>query len=279
MPESSRPNTDEVFVTSRHDSEGESTFHISENALVYVAAGEFDILIDGKGVAHFKKGECIFVRKDHKMTLISHANENVDYNLAVFLFFPRHILFDYYRNLQTWDLPVVATPSDKSFINISTSSLLISLFDSFKPYWEKNQLPETHWLRLKVLEAIKFLLLLDKSMYATLFDFTSRWRLDIMDFMESNYKYNLSLDQLAHYTGRSLATFKRDFRKISKLPPAKWIINRRLLEARYLLSSTDWSVYRIMSHLGFKNFSHFSRIYHQLFDETPTGTRLKSNEP
>lgn len=279
MPESSRPNTDEVFVTSRHDSEGESTFHISENALVYVAAGEFDILIDGKGVAHFKKGECIFVRKDHKMTLISHANENVDYNLVVFLFFPRHILFDYYRNLQTWDLPVVATPSDKSFINISTSSLLISLFDSFKPYWEKNQLPETHWLRLKVLEAIKFLLLLDKSMYATLFDFTSRWRLDIMDFMESNYKYNLSLDQLAHYTGRSLATFKRDFRKISKLPPAKWIINRRLLEARYLLSSTDWSVYRIMSHLGFKNFSHFSRIYHQLFDETPTGTRLKSNEP
>ena len=276
MQELIRPNTDEVFATYRHDSDGESAYYISENALVYVAAGKIDILIDGVAVANFKERECIFVRKDHRMTLISYANENGGYHLVVFLFFPRHILFDYYRNLQTWDLPVVAKPSDKSFIHIPKSSLLTSLFDSFKPYWENNQTPETHWLRLKVLEAIKLLLLLDKSMYATLFDFTSRWRLDILDFVERNYKYNLSLDQLAHYTGRSVATFKRDFRKISQLPPAKWIINRRLREARHLLLTTDWPVYKIMNNVGFKNFSHFSRIYHQLFDETPTATRSKT---
>ena len=276
MQELIRLNTDEVFVTAGRDSDGESAYYISENALVYVAAGKIDILIDGEAVANFKERECVFVRKDHRMTLISYANENIDHHLVVFLFFPRHILFDYYRNLQTWDLPEVATPSDKSCIHIPQSSLLISLFSSFKPYWEKNQSPETHWLRLKVLEAIKYLLLLDKSMYATLFDFTSRWRLDILDFMERNYKYNLSLEQLAHYTGRSVATFKRDFKKISQLPPAKWIINRRLREARRLLLTTDWPVYKIMSHVGFKNFSHFSRIYHQLFDETPTTTRPKT---
>lgn len=275
MSEPLIPNPDEVFVTYRHDNDGESVYYISENALVYVGAGEMDILIDGEAVANFKERECVFVRKDHRMTLISHANENVDHHLAVFLFFPRQILFDYYRNLQTWDLPEVVTPSDKSFINIPRSSLLTSLFESFKPYWEKNQSPEPHWLRLKVLEAIKFLLLLDKSMYATLFDFTSRWRLDIMDFMERNYKYNLSLEQLAHYSGRSLATFKRDFRKISQMPPAKWIINRRLREAHHLLTSTDWPVYKIMNQLGFKNFSHFSRVYHQLYNETPTATRSK----
>lgn len=279
MPEAIRPNTDEVFVSSRHDSDGESVYYISENALVYVASGEIDILIDGDLVANFKKGECVFVRKDHRMTLISYATGTVDYHLTVFLFFPRQYLFDYYKKLQTWDLPVIETPSDKVFINIPRSSLLTSLFDSFKPYWEKNQLPEPHWLRLKVLEAIKFLLLMDKTMYATLFDFTSRWRLDIMDFMERNYKYNLTLEQLAHYTGRSVATFKRDFRKISQIPPAKWVINRRLREARHLLSSTDWPVYKIMNHLGFKNFSHFSRCYHQLFGETPSATRSKLNEP
>ncbi len=31
--------------------------------------------------------------------------------------------------------------------------------------------------------------------------------------MNENYMYEFSMEEIAHYTGRSLATFKRDFKR------------------------------------------------------------------
>ena len=52
--------------------------------------------------------------------------------------------------------------------------------------------------------------------------------------MNENYMYELTMEEMAHYTGRSLATFKRDFKKISDLTPEKWFIRKRL-EVAYAL--------------------------------------------
>lgn len=52
--------------------------------------------------------------------------------------------------------------------------------------------------------------------------------------MNENYMYELTMEEMAHYTGRSLATFKRDFKKISDLTPEKWLIRKRL-EVAYAL--------------------------------------------
>lgn len=271
-----RPETSDVFATCYHKSGGENSFYVEENALVYVGAGRLEVMIDGEPMASFEKGECIFVRKDHRMTLVNKVADDIDYHLTVFLFFTRQYLFDYYKTLHKLDMPGNVERSKKSYLRIPRSSLLTSLFESFKPYWEKNETPEKHWLKLKVLEAIRLLLLLDKSVYASLFDFTSQWRIDILDFMEKNYKYDLSVEELANYTGRSISSFKRDFKKISNLSPRNWLIQRRLREAQHLLSTTDWPVYKVMDNVGFKNFSHFSKRYHKCFGETPSETRHSS---
>jgi hypothetical protein len=36
--------------------------------------------------------------------------------------------------------------------------------------------------------------------------------------MEQNYMFNMSMDKFGYLTGRSLTTFKRDFKKPSRLP-------------------------------------------------------------
>ena len=266
-------NTDDVFATCQLEAEGESSYLIRENALVYVARGSLDVLIDGVTVASVGENECLFVRKDHRMTLLHHPAENIGYHLSVFLFFPRQLLFEYYKTLHEADLPEKVERSRQCFLKIPKSSLLISLFESFRPYWATGEPPEKHWLRIKVLEAIRLLLKQDKSVYASLFDFTSRWRLDILDFMEKNYRYDLSIEDIANYTGRSLATFKRDFSKLSDLSPRNWLTERRLKAARHMLSETDWPIYKVMKESGFKNFSHFSRCYREHFGETPSETR------
>lgn len=258
----------------RHHQHGDAClYHAADNTLIYIAEGHFDIMVDYAPAASLDKGECLFVRKGHVVSLVNSDEPSAATPVSVILSLPRQILFDYFKTLHHDDLPTLVEPSKSIHRVLHRSSLLTSLFDSFKPYWQRAQTPEHHWLRIKVLEAIRMLLLVDAALYESLFDFNGEWRLDIMDFLEHNYRYDLTVDDMAAYTGRSLATFKRDFARLTYLSPRNWLIERRLREARRLFPTTDWSVYEVMQRVGFKNFSHFSRRYRQRFGETPTATR------
>jgi AraC-like DNA-binding protein len=53
--------------------------------------------------------------------------------------------------------------------------------------------------------------------------------------MLKNYHFNVHLNRFAYLTGRSVATFKRDFEKIFNTTPSRWLQQQRLREAYYLI--------------------------------------------
>ena len=67
-----------------------------------------------------------------------------------------------------------------------------------------------------MIEGVYVLLNTDRNLYASLFDFVEPWKIDILDYLNENYMCDLSMKEIASYTGRSLATFKRDFSKVYK---------------------------------------------------------------
>jgi AraC-like DNA-binding protein len=269
--------TEEVFKTFKDKNTNESSFVAAEHALIYVARGTIDVLINGHLATAVKENECFFVHKDQQITLVKYPSAEVGYSFFIMLSFPRHILFELYKTFPEEDLPKKKKISHAkdAVLKFNSSSMLTSLFDGFRPYWLLGDQPEDAWLKMKVLEAVRILSRIDQDAYASLFDFADRWRQDIMDFLENNYMYELSIDEIAHYTGRSTATFKRDFKKLSDLSPRNWLINRRLKAAKNLLETTDLPVNRIMTDVGFKNFSHFSRVFRQLYGHTPSQSRAK----
>ena len=119
-------------------------------------------------------------------------------------------------------------------------------------------------------EGTYILLNTDKHLYASLFDFVTPWKIDIIDYLNENYMCDLSMEEIASYTGRSLATFKRDFAKISNLTPQKWIIRRRLEAAHELIRKGRKKVSEVCFDVGFKNLSHFSKIYKETYGVAPT---------
>ena len=121
-----------------------------------------------------------------------------------------------------------------------------------------------------MIEGVYTILNTDEKLYASLFDFVEPWKIDIVEFMEQNYMNDLSMEELAYYTGRSLATFKRDFKKVSDLSPQKWLIRRRLEAAHHLISSGTKRVTEACFDVGFKNLSHFSKVYKELYGVAPT---------
>ncbi len=56
---------------------------------------------------------------------------------------------------------------------------------------------------------------------------------------------DISIEELARLTHRSLTSFKKEFRRHFQMPPHKWFIRQRLMHSRLLLISTSKSISEI----------------------------------
>ncbi len=81
-------------------------------------------------------------------------------------------------------------------------------------YHDLGKLSDQRLVDLKIKEALFLLLEEIPEVKNILFDFTEPGKIDIEAFMNKNFHFNVHLDRFAYLTGRSLATFKRDFEKI-----------------------------------------------------------------
>lgn len=78
------------------------------------------------------------------------------------------------------------------------------------------------------------------------------------------------MEEIAAYTGRSLATFKRDFKKISDLSPQKWLIKKRLEKAYEIIKNSKSTVTDVCYEVDFKNRSHFTTAFKKYYGYPPT---------
>ena len=123
-------------------------------------------------------------------------------------------------------------------------------------------------MELKETEGIEALLSINPRFCINLFDFVGPWKISIHDFMEHNFTENLTVEEMARFTGRSVATFKRDFKQMSSRTPQRWITYRRLEEA-YRLLSEGKAPNEIYLSLGFKSLSHFSTAFKRQYGKSP----------
>ncbi|NIG57405.1 helix-turn-helix transcriptional regulator [Chitinophaga sp. Cy-1792] len=91
--------------------------------------------------------------------------------------------------------------------------------------------------------------------------------------IKANLLKPLSLDDYARLCGMSLSTFKREFTRIYKESPKKWINDEKLKHADYLLKNTSSNINEISDTCGFEQPSYFIRCYKAYFGETPNTTR------
>lgn len=89
-------------------------------------------------------------------------------------------------------------------------------------------------------------------------------------FMETHYRENLPLEQLAQTAGRSLSTFRRDFLREFGITPGRWLLSKRLEEAYRLITQKQLKPSVFLIELGFESFSHFSRSFKAHFGIQPS---------
>lgn len=238
------------------------------HVLVYISSGELEIN-EREKITCLHKGDCAFIRKDFSVQMTKQAWEGEQFK-AIFLMFTTKFLRDFYNRLDRNEIPKEAKRDKVSlYILPSNRPDIVSLFESMMPYFDSDIQPTDELLQLKMIEGIYVLLNTNKSLYASVFDFIDPWKIDILEFLEQNYMNDLSMEEIANYTGRSLSTFKRDFKKYSKLSPQKWLIHRRLETAYELIHKGGCKVSEICFEVGFKNLSHFSKVFKEMYGVPP----------
>jgi AraC-type DNA-binding domain-containing proteins len=241
---------------------------VRDHFLVYVYSGEY-VLEEGKRKTVVRPGECVFLRRDNRVEMTKQPKDGEPF-MAIFMCFKRNFLREVLQKFERKELPLDAGKHRQSVIKLPGTPDIKGLFLSLTPYFDSSVKPSDDMMCLKMLEGIHSLLNIDQRFFPTLFDFAEPWKIDILDFLNDNYMYDLSLEEIASFTGRSLSTFKRDFKKVSSLPPERWLIHRRLEAAEEMLREKGRSVTDVYIEVGFKNFSHFSTAFKKQYGIAPS---------
>ncbi|WP_369410815.1 helix-turn-helix domain-containing protein [Desertivirga brevis] len=159
-------------------------------------------------------------------------------------------------------------PEQKIF-SFSGHPLIESCLASLIPYFDvKGEFPEDI-ASLKITEAVSILRTIDPGVDSVLANFDAPGKIDLVDFMQRNFMFNMSLEKLGYLTGRSLSTFNRDFKKLFNTTPQKWLTDKRLEFAYYHLAEKKKKPTEVYLEVGFEDLSHFSYIFKKKYGVSP----------
>lgn len=236
--------------------------------MMYVVSGKVIVTENGQEYT-VHKGECVFIRRDHRIMFSKNLYGSEPFK-SITLRFDRNYLRKFYQKLNIDRNLKKARTLDSSVRVMEKSPYLDSLFLSMLPFFESDIEPNPEFIEQKMEEGVRTLLNLNEGFYPMLFDFADPWKIDILDFLNDNYMYEFSMEEIASYTGRSLATFKRDFARISELTPQKWLIRKRLDKAYEMIVNEGRKVTEVCYDVGFKNRSHFTTAFKKQYGFSPT---------
>lgn len=89
------------------------------------------------------------------------------------------------------------------------------------------------------------------------------------DYMEKNYREHITVETLAELSGYSASHFSRQFSRVYGTSPIQYLNSVRVLHAKNLLSTDQYSMAEIAQKCGFSNVYYFSRCFKQLTGTTP----------
>ena len=161
-------------------------------------------------------------------------------------------------------------PGGAAVLPLPGHPLYQSYLASLRPYEQLAQPDHAALLALKVHEAVLVLLQVNPKLCDVLFDFSEPGKIDLEAFMQKNFRFNVALSRFAYLTGRSLATFKRDFERLFHLSPSRWLVQRRLQEAHYLLKEKGKLPSEVYLAVGFEDLSHFSFAFKKAYGLPPS---------
>jgi len=243
---------------------------VAVHGLTYLMAGSLRVTEAYKSQV-FGANSLLFSRKNFLAKFIKQPAEDGPFQ-AITILFDQALLSEYCPRYGAATEP--ANESRAAVVSLSPSPKLHGLYESLQPYFEQS-LP-ADLAQQAPPEALQLVLQEYPALQSVLFDFGQPGKIDLEAFMRQSFRFNIAQKQLAYLTGRSLATFKRDFAQIFHTTPGRWLYETRLAEAYYLLQEEHRRPSDVYHEVGFESMAHFSTAFKRFFGRLPSSVHAAS---
>ena len=237
---------------------------IEHHALTRVLSGEMRVVQPDQSYT-FVAGDTFLLPRNLPAAVIKRPKEGLPYQ-SVSIYLKPDRLQDYYKRHGF----KATQPYNHKITTFDKHLLLESLFASLLPYFEMDEVLPGNIISVKVEEAISILRNIDERIDTVLAYFEEPGKINLAEFMEMNFMFNMTMEKFGYMTGRSLTTFKRDFKKAFHTTPQKWLTQKRLELAHYQLTEKKRKPAEVYFEVGFENLSHFSYVFKKRFGYSPT---------
>ncbi|HEY1039478.1 MAG TPA: AraC family transcriptional regulator [Bacteroidia bacterium] len=238
---------------------------VEEHAFGYLVAGETHFHTPD-GTVLCKEGTIGFVKRNQLIKTMKVPPAQGEYK-AVNIILDQEFLRRY---ASEHNIKPSGHYTGNPLLELKPNAFIKGYFDSILPYFDEPEQMTDSLAQLKMTEGLELLLKYSPEARAMLFDFNEPFKIDLEAYMNKNYTYNVALAQFAKLTGRSLATFKRDFQKTFDASPERWLQKKRLEHAHFLISKKKQAPGEAYLDVGFENLSHFSTAFKKFFGYTPS---------
>ncbi|WHY00486.1 AraC family transcriptional regulator [Neobacillus sp. DY30] len=245
----------------------EGRMFLEDHMLLFVLKGRYLLKFGNQGYL-VKEREMLLIHKSIVVSYEKFGDGNSGDLLDYMMFFLKDELLNEFIKMTKLQssfpsrvIPVSVYPMNER---------LIGYIESLKPILKDSNKIKEGLVRLKLLELLYDVADTDEKFLYQFLHLRHNERKSINQVVEENIFNPVSIDDLAYLSGRSLSTFKREFKEIYNSPPLKWIRNRRLDKAKELLSHSPFSITEVCFSTGFENVAHFSRVFKERFGVSPS---------
>lgn len=156
-------------------------------------------------------------------------------------------------------------------MQLSSDESLSAYFHSVLSYFRKPISPPRELLTIKFEELILNIVAdpRNQDVASHFHGIQETGKVPIKAVMETFFMNNMSLEEYARLCARSLSVFKSEFYEIYGTSPGKWLTRKRLEYAKFLMETTDEPVGEVAFRSGFRNTSHFVRIFKETYGKPP----------
>lgn len=260
--------TPEIKISYYEDNSFKTEIVFEQHMLIWFISGETKI-VQADATFFFGAGDIFLIPRNQLATIINYPKNGLPHKTVVM-----HLTSERLRDFYARQKPDIGNGVKRESIrSFGKHPLLESCLASLIPYFDlKETLPE-NIASLKIEEAVSILRTIDKDIDDVLANFEAPGKINLVEFMEKNFMFNMTLEKFGYLTGRSLTTFKRDFNKAFLTTPQKWLTQKRLELAHYQLAEKKKKPVEVYYEVGFENLSHFSYAFKKYFGYTPTELR------
>ncbi len=257
-----------VILKSVQQADLQNERYLAAHALTLVLNGALQVEDPDGDITMVNKNQMILLPKG--LYMISDIIPKNDSFEAIVFFFDEEITDEFLINFEETQPEKVTT----SLCIKYDQNLRLFVDALLALYRGKHQ---NQFTKPKLLEFLHLISLSDhgQEFINRLQALKNRERKNIKVFMTDNFAKPLDIEDYAYLTGRSISTFRRDFKSKFGISPKKWLIEKRLEKAATLLKEKSDSITNIALQVGYENTSHFIKAFQKKFNTSPKQFQIK----